>query len=274
MSADGRPPALAAPPDPPPLAAPEPVWVGGFCLDVDGVRVGLRADESDLLGTLRSVFGTHTVEAESVPEDYGVSVARRGGLGPRMIPAFLHGRATVLRSRSRPRVLRRLDLALAELGRDPDQRRLRLATMGAVTSDGRAVLVPQAWLDRSAVEHAVAGAGLAIAEGVALRLDVDTLDLLVEDGLLGTAGPAELADGLRPRPGRHELRAIVWGEDQVGADERRATSVARLATLVEKPEGVDRHRLLTRLAELAARCAPERVQRFSADLAPVLAALR
>ena len=40
------------------------------------------------------------VESADAPDDYGVSVERRGGAGPRMIPALLHGRATLLRSRS------------------------------------------------------------------------------------------------------------------------------------------------------------------------------
>ena len=264
---------ISAPPDPGPAAPPDPRWIGGFCLQVADLHVGVRADTSGTLETLRSMFSTHLVDTEEQHEDYGVSVARRGGAGPRMIPALLHGRASLLRSRSRPRIYRRLDLALAELGRESDPKRLRLPGMGAVTNERRAVLVPQPWLDRSAVEHAIAGSGVAIAESIALRLDMDTLDVMVEDGLLGVSGPSELADGLRPQPGRHELREIMWTEHQVTPDERRATAVARLARLVEKPVGLDRGLLLTKLVELADRCTREPIPRFSADLSPVLSAL-
>ena len=113
---------------------------------------------------------------------------------------------------------RHVDLALGEVGRQPDPGRLRLPGISAVTCDGRALLVPQ-------------------------------------------------ADDMCPRPGRHELRAIFWVEQQVTADERRATAVARLARLVEKPPGLDRTRLLTALAELAGRCAPQPIPHFSAVLA-------
>ena len=51
-------------------------------------------------------------ESDRADDFYGISVDRRGGAGPRLIPELLHGRSASCVIASIARLLRRLDLAL------------------------------------------------------------------------------------------------------------------------------------------------------------------
>ena len=152
------------------MAPPDPDWVGGVELDVGDHRVGVQADSTTLLEVVREVFDPWIAGEGATIGDFGISVERRGGAGPRLIPQLLHGRSNVLRSRSLPRLLRRLDVALATIADPPQGTSVRMA---AVVRGERAALVPTAVAERSTgVERAVAAAGATIAEQAAVQIDL------------------------------------------------------------------------------------------------------
>ncbi len=181
----GSPPAPSAPPQPGPMAPPDPVWVGAVALDVGRHRVGLGADRADLVESLSELFGDWlSVEADDVPVEFGLSVDRRGGRGPRLIPSLLWGRSTLLKSRSLARLFRRLNTALGALVDEADASTVGLSGFAAIVRGDAAALVPVSLAERSTdVELAVAAAGAGIAEAAAIRLD------LVQPGGRGRARP-------------------------------------------------------------------------------------
>ena len=205
------------------------------------------ADERARLESLSALFGRWRVDVEAVPEGYGLSTDRRGGAGPRMIPALLRGRAVVLRSRSVDRLLRRLDDALGRLARPPASNLVPMRQLGALVRGGTAALVPVDLIDRSsALERAVSSAGATIAEWTSVWLDLDTLEVVVEGGILDPATRHALADPVATQPGRYRIGSITWDERWVTSDERPATALARLLQLMNVPAGYDRQHLIDR----------------------------
>ena len=243
---------LTPPPPPSAMTPPDPDWVGGVDLDIGSHRVGVHADSTEVLDLVRAVFQHWVVGDGESQGDFGISVDRRGGAGPRLMSQLLHGRANVLRSRSLPRLLRRLDLALGELAEPVDGTAIGMA---AFVRAGRAVLVPTSVAERSTgVERAVAAAGAAIAEQAALRIDLEAQELVVVPGLTRPGSAHQLVDALSaPDPGRFSLAAIVWTEEQLVADERPATAVARLAEHIDVRHIGDRQAALEHIANLQDR---------------------
>ena len=259
---------LAPPAPPPAMAPPDPAWVGGVQLDVGEHRVGVRADSPMVLDLVREVFGQWIVGDDQGGEDFGISVERRGGAGPRLIPQLLHGLSNVLRSRSLPRLLRRLDLELASLDHEVGGSAIR--GMAAIVRNDGAALVPAAVAERStSVERRIVAAGATIGEQAALRIDLAAQEVVVLPGLTGPDLVPQLIDRLATPPGRYRVRSIAWSADQVTADERPATAVARLAELVDLSDG-DRQENLERVAALRDRLRPTPINRWDVELAAVL----
>lgn len=272
MTADVEPPAqrhLDPPPPPPAMAPPDPDWVGGVEFDLGSHRVGVQADSTEVLELVQHVFHRWVVGDGEPRSDFGISVERRGGAGPRLMPQLLHGRANVLRSRSLPRLLRRLDIALGDLAFPADGTAIGMA---AFVRAGRAVLVPTSVAERSTgVERAVATARATIAEQAALRIDLDTQELVVVPGLTDPRPVPQLVDDLGTAPGRYALRAIVWAEEQLVADERPAAAVARLAEHVDLRDVDDRQAALEHIAGLQDRFTSSAIPRRGADVTAALA---
>jgi hypothetical protein len=203
--------------------------------------------------------------------DYGISVERRGGAGPRLVPQLLHGRSSVLRSRSLPRLLRRLDVGLGTIATPPRGTAVRMA---AFVRDDRAVLVPTAVAERSTgVERSVAAAGATIAEQASLHLDLAHRVLVVVPGLTHPQQVPELIDDLATPPGRYTLEAICWSAEQLVNDERTATAVARLAEHLDLQNVEDRQLALEQLVALRDRFAELAIPRWTNDMSTALVLL-
>jgi hypothetical protein len=263
---------VAPAPPPPAMAPPDPDWIGGFAVDVGEYRVGLRADAPAVLDLLREVFGRWVVEDAEATDDFGISVNRRGGAGPRLIPQLLHGRTNVLRSRSLPRLLRRLDAALGDLLPSPHRADgIAVRDMAAFVRNGAAALVPTSLAERStAVERQVAAAGATIAEQASLRIDLASQEIAVVPGLRDWGTVPQMVADLATSPGRYALRSIAWSDSQVVVDERRSTAVARLAELVDLSATDDRQTALQDIVAISDRCVPTPIPRWDPDLAIVL----
>ena len=258
---------------PPPMAPPDPDWIGAVAVEVGDQRIGLRADASDVMDQLVQIFRPWIVEGDVPADGFGISIDRRGGAGPRLTPQLLFGRSNVLRSRSRGRLLRCLDVALGSLAHEGDG--LRIDDMAALVQRDAAALVPATVVERStAVERAVAEAGASIAEQPALRLDLERMEVVVIPGLVDPATAPELMDDLATPPGRYALRSISWSDTQVAANERRATAVARLAELVDLAGLDDRQVGLDRLVDVSERCLDSPISRWDTDVSAVLDGLR
>ena len=255
------------------MAPPDPVWVGSVALDVGGRRVGLRADRADLIESLSKLFGDWlSEEADDVPVDFGLSVDRRGGRGPRLIPALLWGRSTLLKSRSLARLYRRLNTALGALVDEADASTVGLSGFAAIVRGDGAALVPVSLAERSTdVELAVAAAGAGIAEAAAIRLDLVHQQVVVAPGLV--ADSALLVDDVMVAPGRYQLRSVFWPEGQVGDDERPLRAVARMAESVALGDVDDRRSALEQIVALRDRFDPRPVPRWGSDLSAVLGTL-
>ena len=81
---------------PPPMAPPDPDWIGAVAVEVGDQRIGLRADASDVLDQLVQIFRPWIVEGDVPADGFGISIDRRGGAGPRLTPQLLFGRSNVL----------------------------------------------------------------------------------------------------------------------------------------------------------------------------------
>ena len=175
-------------------------------------------------------------------------------------------------SRSIARLLRRLDLALGETDGVGDV--AGVLGIGAIVFAGRATLVPVGLTERStAVERAVAAAAGGIAEEAAIGLDLSTLDVVIHGGLIGPLGVAPMIDDLVVPPGRYPISSVVWSENLVALDDRRAHGVARLAELICRPASLDAGTFLQRLDQLSKHIADETVPARGSDVGVVLATL-
>ena len=143
---------------PPPMAPPDPDWIGAVAVEVGDQRIALRADASDVMDQLVQIFRPWIVEGDVPADGFGISIDRRGGAGPRLTPQLLYGRSNVLSSRSQGRLLRCLDVALGSLAHEGDG--LRIHDMAALVQRDAAALVPATVVERStALERAVAAGG-------------------------------------------------------------------------------------------------------------------
>ena len=259
---------LEPPPPPPAMAPPEPEWLGGVELDVGDHRVGVRTDSVAVLDLVRETFDQWIVGDLATGGDFGISVERRGGAGPRLVPQLLHGRSSLLRSRSLPRLLRRLDVGLGTIAAPPGGPEVHMA---AFVRGQRAVLVPTSVAERSTgVERAVAAAGATIAEQASLRIDLAMRELVVVPGLTHPRRVPELVDGLATPPGRYTLQSICWSADQLVGDERTATSIARLAEHIDLRDVEDRQLTLEQVVALRDCFAASAIPRWGTDMSIAL----
>ena len=232
------------------MAPPDPDWVGGLELDVGDHPVGVQADSTTLLEVIREVFDPWFAGESATIGDFGISVERRGGAGPRLIPQLLHGRSNVLRSRSLPRLLRRLDVALAAIADPPQGASVRMA---AVVHGERAALVPTAVAERStAVERAVAAAGATIAEQAAVQIDLAAQVLVVRPGL--THPPPRPPADRRPRHASGSLH-VARGLLVRGSACRRRTDGHRGGALRRARRPVERRRPASQRWSRSSPCA-------------------
>ncbi len=253
------------------MAPPDPDWVGGVVLDVGDHRVAVQADSAEMLDAIGEVFAAWIVGDGEPSGDFGISVARRGGAGPRLVPQLLHGRSSVLRSRSLPRLLRRLDLALGELA---EPRVGTAVQMAAFVRSENAVLVPTRFAERSTgVERAVIAAGATIAEQAAVRVDLAAREIEVVPGLTEPGRVPRLVDELITPPARYALRSICWSEDELVGDERAATAVARFAERVDLDDVIDRQAALEHIAALRELFSASVLPRSGADASAALVLL-
>ena len=217
---------------PPPMAPPDPDWIGAVAVEVGDQRIGLRADASDVLDQLVQIFRPWIVEGDVPADGFGISIDRRGGAGPRLTPQLLFGRSNVLSSRSRGRLLRCLDVALGSLAHEGDG--LRIHDMAALVQRDAAALVPATVVERStAVERAIAEAGASIVEQPALRLDLERMEAVVIPGLVDPDGAR--ADG-RSRHAAWPIRPpldLVVGH--AGRGERASSHCSRSPGRARRP---------------------------------------
>ncbi len=207
--------------------------------------------------------------ADAEPVDFGLSIDRRGGRGPRLIPALLRGRSTLLKSRSLARLYRRLNIELGALVDDEEATTVGLSGFAAIVRGGSATLVPTSLAERSSdVERAVAAGGAGIAEAAAIRLDLRQQQIVVASGLV--AESALLVDDIAVAPGRYELRSIFWPEGQVADDEPPLAAVARMAESVALDDADDRRRALEHIVAMRERFDPRPIPRWGSDLSAVL----
>lgn len=250
------------------------MWVGALAIGVGEYTVGLRSDEEGVLATLRTMYDDRRITTTDVPHDFGISVNRRGGAGPRMLPALLHGRAQVLHSRSAGRVIRCLDSMLGSLERPLAGSTVRTPHFAAVVHAGAAALVPTRIAARSsALEEAAIAAGAAIADSAALAIDLESLEAVVSSGLVGPTVAAERPFPFGADPGRYEIRSVFWSAAQVTGGEGRAESVARFVNLLALPSQIDRDLVLQQVHQLSSRFAADPLADSSTEVLPVVRAL-
>ena len=252
------------------MAAPDPEWVGALALVVGDHPVMLSADRVDVLDSLSELFGDWRSDAAGGELiEFGLSIDRRGGRGPRLIPSLLSGRSTLLKSRSLARLYRRLNVALGALVADEEVSTVGLTGFAAIVRGEDAALVPVSLAERSTdVELAVAAGGAGIAEAAATRLDLRRQQVVVAPGLVAERGI--LDDDIAVRPGRYQLRSVFWPEGQVAEDEPRLAAVARMAESIALGDVDDRRHALEHVVAMREYFDPRPVPRWGSDLTGVL----
>jgi hypothetical protein len=180
----------------------------------------------------------------------------------------------MIRSRSMPRVLRRLDLALGQLANPVPTDAVRSRQLAAVVREGTAAIVPASFADRSTgIERAIAAGGGSIVEPIGQLFDLQAGEIVVLPGLIGPTGVAALEDALASAPGRYPIKAVLWSAADVLDDERAATGVARFYQLLDRSGSVDRQRVLEGLASLSPRFLPTALPTSGVDTSAVFEAL-
>lgn len=178
------------------------------------------------MARLRDSYGH--LEIDTPPRvDYGISTPRSFGPGPRELPALLHGRLRLLRSRSTSRLLRAIDglIASRAAALEPDQ--VRLAGFSAIVASGRATIVPTRLVVRStAIERACRDHGVQLADEHALVVEPAGRRLAV----LGI-NEAPVPDWLAA-PGSYPLERIGWASDDLPADETSTKAAVRLVSRI------------------------------------------
>lgn len=204
-------------------------------------------------------------------DDYSISVAPAGDGPTRALPCLSHGRRALLRSRSVARLVRALDLTLADLAPPPESPMQTIAGFSLLTREREAVLVPTAAVAYSAVaERHAAAAGMGLADEAAVRIDLSTLEAIVRPGLSGDASLPALQDDLIAPMGRYEIRSLIWLEDEVSSDERAALAAVRLIPRVHGRGSLPRQKLLERVVDLARRSHSLPLRRNATNLPAVL----
>ena len=179
---------------------------------------------------------------------------KRSGLGPRLLPYVSNGPVVLLRSRSVPRLLRRLDLALGAIERPIVPGLLRIAGFAAITRQSNAVLVPTSLVERStAAEKKIEGSRCGIVEEPAVLLDVATGEVVVLPGLIGEPTLRAMIDGVASPPGRYQLRSLFWPAADLDGRERRSLSVARLLQHIVDTADLDPESVLAGIVKLSDR---------------------
>jgi hypothetical protein len=211
--------------------------------------VGVRADDRSLLELLRSRYQRWLVDDDRGDADLAISVSGDVACGVgQPLPALLHGRRPLLRSRHVDRLVHRLDLALGALQGHDKSGGLGLIGFGALVRSGRAVLVPVAVAEASGlIERAVASAGSFLAEPEGLRLD------LGEGGLILPQGLTDWRWDLSPEPGRVRVVGIYWDPADRAEVSRPALVLGRLLAKVDDHRKASQNEsleALTRLVEV------------------------
>lgn len=191
-------------------------------------HVGVRCDDAAMLDELASRYRGRLVSEDRGEADFGLSVHEAPQpSGSRLLPSLVHGRQPILRSRNVDRLVRRLAVQLGALEFDPVPGAIPLTRVGALVSNGRAVLLPEHVLGVSAsIERIAARAGAAIAEPVGLSMRLGNArsslpSLVIAPPLDGTDVNGGAA------PGDYELVGWAYEPDGLQGRSRRALDLAR-----------------------------------------------
>ena len=208
--------------------------------------MGVRTDDALILETLRLMYAGRIVEDERAVDEYSLSVARQAGRGPRRLAYLAFGRQHVLRSRSRARLLRRLDLALGELEHKVPAGLFQIDGAAAIVKGDRAAIVPESVINRStAVEQTAASLAAGIVERPALFVDPLNSQIVVHPGLAGVIDLPMLSHDHLAAVGRYELAALFWSDHEVDEDERRSISTIRLFSRLAHGDDIENQHALS-----------------------------
>lgn len=221
---------------------------------------------------MASLYASATIVDESVTPNLGLSMPRRAGSGPTLLPSVTHGCISLLRSRRPARLFRRLDLELGRIAREgsvPDGL-VRLSRFTAVVGDHSAVLVPSDFAHRSsAFERSLDAAGVAIAEPIGAAVDLDTKELVVLPGLADSMPVDHESDALIAPTGRYALRGLVSDDSRFEPGGRLAPIVMALVECLAERGGLADQDSLDGLADLVRETPVAQLGQDSASLGAV-----
>ncbi|WP_040491381.1 hypothetical protein [Ilumatobacter nonamiensis] len=252
------------------------MWAGSYVYSDGRWRIGLCADDQELIDAIvRSVPGSVT-ETEDPPPGYSLIahpglLPPAGGPGsPRELASLRRGSTTLLRSRDPVRLARSLALHLRSHPAATDQRvRLRSA---AVVRDDSVVLVPAEVLWQAGLESRLARAGIAPVDSPVIEIDA------VERGKGFAWIPRAWPGGGTP-PGavdvdQQRLPIRRWLLDPVGFDAHDIGSasglVAAACTRIDPGSGAHPHDALEAVAHLRTVVMPLPLQLTASDTMAVI----
>lgn len=233
--------------------------------------MGIRSDDEAVLHDLRSLYSDRLVDDDR-GDDYSISMTPAGDGPSRPLPCLSHGRRALLRSRSSTRLIRSLDVVLADLEPSSLHGLPTLAGFSLVTKNNGAALVPSSVASTS-VERVVAAQGLRLADEVAVRLEVGSLEAVVVPGLSGRSDHPVLQDELTTPVERYKIRTVVWTENEADLGDRPALGLIRLIPRLTDRSGLDASAYLDRMTCLATQAHSARVKTSGANLSAILASV-
>lgn len=224
-------------------------WASTSAYQVGGYQVGIRADSpatEELLG--RALAPYRIAEAAGVADNFSVALPEQTDSGATPLNLLLAGDQTVVRSRSRRRVLAALAAHLSDVLRDAEDGLLRASSVAALSGDAALLLPPATLYCLDRLQPRLARLGVRLSDEPVALVDAAARELVVPKPTVAVAPEVMVeAGGTLPtrtelpaiEPGRYPLLVWSFAEDpsQRSAMPSRATAVAgALAAVNGEPE--------------------------------------